>query len=113
MIVYRERSSLCQDLGYSARTLYSVSNTIEKHYHAVELRKESGEVRLLRVPDKLLKSIQKRIADVLLSQEPISYYAMAYRVGSSTRKNASVHVGKKKILKWIFESSLTILHILW
>lgn len=99
MIVYREISSLCQDLGYSARTLYSVSNTVEKHYHAVELMKSNGEVRLLRVPDKLLKSIQKRIADVLLLQETISCYAMAYRIGGSTSRNASVHVGKKKILK--------------
>ena len=99
MIVYREISSLCQDLGYSARALYSVSNTVEKHYHAVELKKSNGEVRLLRVPDKLLKSIQKRIADILLSQEPISCYAMAYRVGGCTSRNASVHVGKKKVLK--------------
>lgn len=99
MIVYREISSLCQDLGYSARTLYSVSNTVEKHYHAVELMKSNGEVRLLRVPDKLLKSIQKCIANVLLLQEPISCYAMAYRVGGSTSRNASVHVGKKKVLK--------------
>lgn len=28
MIVYRELSSLCQDLGYSARTLYTLSNTV-------------------------------------------------------------------------------------
>lgn len=99
MIIYREISSLCQDLGYSARTLYSVSNTVDKHYHSVEISKSNGEVRLLHVPDKLLKSIQKRIADVLLSQECISCYATAYRIGGSTRRNASIHVGKKKVLK--------------
>lgn len=99
MIVYKELSSLCQDLGYSARTLYSASNTIQQHYHPVELTKSNGEIRLLHVPDKFLKSIQRRIADVLLSQEPISRYAMAYRVGGSTRRNASVHVGSKKLLK--------------
>lgn len=99
MIVYRELSSLCQDLGYSARTLYSASNTIQKHYHPVELVKSNGEIRLLHVPDKFLKSIQKRISDVLLLQEPISCYATAYRVGGSTSRNASVHIGKKKLLK--------------
>ena len=99
MIVYREISSLCRDLGYSARTLYSASNTIEKHYRAVELKKSNGEIRLLSVPDKFLKSIQKRIADVLLAQEPISCYARAYRVGGSTGKNARLHVGQKKLLK--------------
>lgn len=99
MIVYKEISSLCQDLGYSARTLYTASNTIQKHYQAVELIKSNGEIRLLHVPDIFLKSIQKRITDVLLSQEPISCYAMAYRAGGSTYRNASVHVGKKKLLK--------------
>lgn len=99
MRMYRELSSLCQDLGYSSRTLYSVSNTIEKHYHEAELIKSNGEIRLIRVPDKLLKSIQRRIVDIILAQEPISCYAMAYRVGGSTRQNANIHVGKKKVLK--------------
>lgn len=78
MVEYREISSLCQALGYSARTLYSVSNAIEKHYHEAELIKSNGEIRLIRVPNKLLKSIQRRIVDVILLQEPISDYAMAY-----------------------------------
>lgn len=99
MIVYREISSLCQDLGYSARALYSLSNSIERHYHTVELKKSNGETRLLHVPDKFLKSVQKRIAEVILQREPVSQYAFAYIVGGSTRKNARVHVGKKKIFK--------------
>lgn len=99
MIIYRELSSLCQDLGYSARTLYSVSNAIEKHYHETELIKSNGETRLLHVPDKLLKSIQRRIADTILALEPISDYATAYRTLGSTSRNAIVHVGKKKVLK--------------
>lgn len=99
MVEYREISSLCQALGYSARTLYSVSNAVEKHYHEAELIKSNGEIRLIRVPDKLLKSIQRRIVDVILLQEPISDYAMAYKTGSSTSKNASPHVGKRKVLK--------------
>ena len=66
MIVYREISSLCQDLGYSARALYSLCNSIDKHYHKAEILKDNGEVRELHVPDKFLKSVQKRIADVIL-----------------------------------------------
>ena len=53
MIVYRELSSLCQDLGYSARALYTLSNTVTEHYHDVSIPKANGEYRLLHVPDVL------------------------------------------------------------
>ena len=104
MIVYRELSSLEQDLGIRAKTLYAVSNTLGKHYHNAQLPKKNGGYRNLSVPDEVLKSIQKRIADVLLIHMPISRYAKAYRFGSSTLRNAKSHVGKRVVLK------LDILH---
>ena len=104
MIVYRELSSLERDLSISAKTLYAVSNNISKHYHKVKLPKKSGGYRNLSVPDEVLKSIQKRIAEVLLIHMPVSRYAKAYRFGSSTLRNAKHHVGKQMVLK------LDILH---
>lgn len=104
MIVYRELSSLERDLGISAKTLYAVSNNIGKHYHKAKLPKESGGYRNLSVPDEVLKSIQKQIAEVLLIHMPVSRYAKAYRFGSSTLRNAKHHVGKQVVLK------LDILH---
>lgn len=104
MIVYRELSSLEQDLGISARTLYAVSNNISKHYHKAKLPKKSGGYRNLSVPDEVLKSIQKQIAEVLLIHMPVSRYAKAYRFGNSTLRNAKHHVGKQVVLK------LDILH---
>lgn len=104
MIVYRELSSLERDLGISAKTLYAVSNNISKHYHKAKLPKKSGGYRKLSVPDEVLKSIQKQIAEVLLNHMPVSRYAKAYRFGSSTLRNAKHHVGKQVILK------LDILH---
>lgn len=104
MIVYRELSSLEQDLGISARTLYAVSNNLSKHYHKVSLPKKSGGHRNLSVPDEVLNSIQRRIADVLLIHMPVSRYAKAYRFGSSTLRNAKHHIGKYVVLK------LDILH---
>ena len=104
MIVYRELSSLEQDLGISVKTLYSVSNNLSKHYHKVSLPKKSGGHRNLSVPDKVLNSIQRRIADVLLVHMPVSRYAKAYRFGSSTLRNAKRHIGKHVVLK------LDILH---
>ena len=99
MIVYRELSSLEQDLGINAKTLYAVSNNIGKHYHNTKLPKKSGGYRNLSVPDEVLKSIQKRITDVLLIHMPVSRYAKAYRFGSSTLRNAKHHVGKQVVLK--------------
>lgn len=99
MIVYREFSSLTQDLGFSARTLYSVSNRLSKHYKTAVLPKADGSARTLHIPDSLLKSIQRSIAQNLLAYEPISPYATAYRICASTRKNAMPHIGKPMLLK--------------
>lgn len=104
MIVYRELSSLEQDLGIRAKTLYAVSNNLSKHYHKAKLPKKSGDYRNLSVPDEVLKSIQKRIPEVLLIHMPVSRYAKAYRFGSSPLRNAKHHVGKQIVLK------LDILH---
>ena len=104
MIVYRELSSLEQDLGISAKTLYAVSNNLGKHYCKAKLPKKNGGFRNLSVPDEVLKSIQKQITEVLLIHSPTSRYAKAYRFGSSTLRNAKHHVGKQVVLK------LDILH---
>lgn len=104
MIVYRELSSLEQDLGIPAKTLYAVSNQLGRHYQEVLIPKRDGSTRKLFVPDKLLKHIQRRICDTLLVPIPISRYATAYHYGSSVLKNAQPHVGAPVILK------LDILH---
>lgn len=99
MIVYRELSSLERDLGFSADTLYAVSNSLNRHYRKVEIPKSDGSVRTLSVPDGLLKAIQRRIAQVLLPALPVSPWATAYRPGGSVRRNAAPHVGKPLVLK--------------
>jgi len=104
MIVYRELSSLEQDLGIKAKTLYAVSNNLSRHYHNAKIPKSSGGYRTLSVPDRILKTIQRRITAVLLVHMPVSSYAKAYRFGASTLQNAKHHVGKQLLLK------LDILH---
>lgn len=99
MIVYRELSSLEADLGFSARALYSLSNDIDKHYKQINIPKKSGGTRTLTMPDDLLKLVQKKIARVILANEPVSEYATAYKNGASVQKNACRHLGKEKVLK--------------
>ena len=111
MIVYKELASIEQDLGFSARTLYALSNNIEKHYHNVDIPKRDGSKRKLSVPDLILKNVQKSIADNILVQYPVSRYAKAYKVGSNVQQNAQPHVGQKKILKLDIEGFFD--HILY
>ena len=111
MIVYKELASIERDLGFSARTLYGLSNNLEKHYHNVFIPKSDGSKRKLSVPDLILKRVQKSIADNILTQYPISRYAKAYKAGSSVQQNAQPHVGKKKILKLDIEGFFD--HILY
>lgn len=99
MIVYRELSSLVADLGFSAKTLYGVSNRIWAHYHRIRIPKRDGGFRELCVPDRLLKAIQRQIHEKLLCLEAVSPYAAAYRPCGSTRVNAAPHTGKRVVLK--------------
>lgn len=99
MIVYMELASIEQDLGFPAKTLYGLSNNLEKHYHNVFIPKSDGSKRKLSVPDLILKKVQRSIADNILTQYPVSKYAQAYKPGASVQRNALCHVGKKKILK--------------
>ena len=99
MIQYQELSSLEQDLGIPAKTLYALSNSLNRHYRKVRLPKKTGGCRELSVPDDRLKAVQRRITDVLLIHMPVSRYATAYRFGCSPLGNAVSHVGKQLVLK--------------
>ena len=99
MIVYRELSSLVSDLGIDAKTLYAVSDRIDRHYRTVQIPRPQGGSRTLSVPDPLLKQIGRRILGTLLVHMPVSQYATAYRYGGSTLHNALPHVGQPMLLK--------------
>ena len=99
VIVYRELKTLARDLGFPVKTLYGLSNSLEKHYHAVLLPKRDGTLRKLSVPDLILKRVQRKIADVILVQYPVSHHACGYVCGGCVQKNARPHIGKEKLLK--------------
>ena len=99
MKAYTALEDLEQDLGFSAKTLYGLSNNLDKHYRNTFIPKHDGSKRKLSVPDTILKKVQRSISDNILSHYTISHYSTAYTSGSSVQKNASLHVGKQKILK--------------
>lgn len=96
---YFELKTLEKDLGVSAKVLYTLSNEINKHYHSVMIPKSDGGTRKLSVPDPLLKSVQRKINDVILGCMDVSLYAKAYCYGDSPLKNALPHVNKEEIFK--------------
>lgn len=108
MIVYREYKTLEKELGFPIKTLFALSNNIDKHYHNAFIPKSDWTRRKLSVPDLILKSVQRSIVDNILARYPISEYAKAYVYGSNVQKNALPHVGKKKILKLDIEGFLII-----
>ena len=91
----------CNDNNKYLKTLYSISNNIEKNYKVYKIRKNSGGYRTIYEPNPLLKHIQKNILILnnILNNKSISKYAKAYHKGISLRDNACVHVNKEIILK--------------
>lgn len=79
--------------------LYAVSNHVESHYHPSVVKKKSGGVRHLMVPDGLLRTIQRNMVCHVLCEIPVSDCATAYRRKSSIVENARPHVGAEQILK--------------
>lgn len=89
----------CSDKNKYIKTLYSLSNNIEKNYRVYKIRKNNGGYRTIYEPNSLLKHIQKSILNNILNNKSISLYAKAYHKGISLRDNASAHVNKDLILK--------------
>ena len=89
----------CNDNNKYLKTLYSISNNIEKNYKVYKIKKNSGGYRTIYEPNFLLKHIQKSILNNILNNKSISKYAKAYHKGISLRDNACVHVNKEIILK--------------
>ena len=89
----------CKDEKKYIKTLYSISNNIEKNYKIYKIKKKNGKLRTIYEPNSLLKHIQKQILSNILNDKAISKYAKAYHKGISLRDNAVPHVNKEIILK--------------
>ena len=89
----------CNDEKKYIKTLYSISNNIEKNYKIYKIRKRNGKYRTIYEPNSLLKHIQKQILLNILNNKSISKYAKAYHKGISLKDNAIPHINKNIILK--------------
>ena len=89
----------CKDEKKYIKTLYSISNNIEKNYRVYKIKKRNGKYRTIYEPNSLLKHIQKQILNNILNNKSISKYAKAYHKGISLKDNAIPHINKDIILK--------------
>ena len=88
-----------KDKNKYIKTLYSISNRVEKNYKVYKIRKKNGTCRTIYEPSPLLKHIQSQILTHILEHRSISKYAMAYHKGISLKDNAIPHINQKKVLK--------------
>ncbi len=89
----------CKDKDKYIKTIYSISNNIEKNYKVYKIKKRNGKYRTIYEPNSMLKQIQKQILINILNNKSISKYAKAYHKGISLKDNAIPHISKKIILK--------------
>ena len=88
-----------EGLNKYIKTLYSISNNIEKNYKVYKLKKINGKYRTTYESNPLLKHIQKQILTNILNNKSISKYAKAYHKGINLKDNALPHINKDVILK--------------
>lgn len=69
------------------------------HYRKHEIPKKTGGKRVLNIPSRSLKKLQKTILLKLLYKEKAHRCSYAYKKGKSIVDNAKVHCGSKVIIK--------------
>ena len=89
----------CKDEKRYIKTIYSISNNIEKNYKIYKIKKRNGKYRTIYEPNSILKQIQKQILVNILNNKSISKYAKAYHKGIQLKDNAIPHINKEMILK--------------
>ena len=94
----------CKDLKKYIKTIYSISNNIEKNYKIYKIKKRNGKYRTIYEPNSILKQIQKQILINILNNKSISKYAKAYHKGIQLKDNAIFHINKEMILKLDIEN---------
>lgn len=79
--------------------LYHFSNRQEEHYRKARIPKRSGGFRTLRIPDRELAGIQRRLLSLVLETMAPSPYAMAYRKGVGLKAGGEIHRGRPMVIK--------------
>lgn len=94
-----DNNQLIKFLPIGRKDFYKLIRNCDKSYKSILLKKESGKIRQIYMPNDKLKNIQNRILYKILYKLAVSKYATAYVKGRSLLDNALPHVGKRYMLK--------------
>lgn len=93
-------SDLSNVLSIPVGTLiyYSNYNSPQNAYKEKEIKKKNGGIRIIYAPNKQLKLIQKRIAEILNELYTPKFIVHGYTKGRNIVSNATVHKNKNCVL---------------
>jgi retron-type reverse transcriptase len=101
--IWETETDLASALGVTTKALYYFSIHREKerqpHYVTFAIPKRSGGKRLIMAPKRRLKTIQRRLVNLLVEKLPVSEVAHGFRKGRNIRTGAEPHVGKRVVLR--------------
>ena len=106
-------SDLSNVLSIPVGTLiyYSNYNSPQNAYKEKEIKKKNGGTRIIYAPNKQLKLIQKRIAEILNDLYTPKFITHGYTKGRSIVSNATVHKNKNCVLNIDLKDFFDTIHI--
>ena len=86
-------------LGIPLSNVRELANEVDSHYREWEdVNIEKGKTRVLKVPDELLKGVQRRILKNVLTKFPLSESAQGGIKGRSPKTNAERHLARSLVV---------------
>ncbi len=86
-------------LGVEAGYVSRMARTASHLYRVYQVRKRSGGSRTIHHPSRELKALQRWLVSRVFRHLPVHEASTAYEVGSSIRKNATLHAGSRYLLR--------------
>lgn len=90
---------LAQLLQTPLDQLYTLSKGRDENYHQYTIKKSSGAPRKIQAPNQQLKTVQRKILDIVLHNVPLNKHAEGFRKNRSILTNAMHHVHNLVLVK--------------
>jgi RNA-directed DNA polymerase len=81
------------------------------HYVTFAVPKRSGGERLIMAPKKRLKTVQRKLHEMVINKLPVSAHAHGFVPGKSVKSNATMHQGRPVILKLDIKDFFPSVHL--
>lgn len=112
---WQSESEVAAALGISEKKLrhYAIHRQRERvsHYVSFAIPKRHGGERVIMAPKTGLKTLQRRLNELLVSKLPVSEAAHGFRPGRSIATNAAPHAGRPVLLKLDIQDFFPSLHV--